>query len=253
MGFPSCVPRVERPADAGGAAVLVLAAPASRDDLARALVEPHDTLVEAGADAEAGPESGGTAEAVAAALKVAQAWSKVPWAKVPWGRGGFLLSLTTSTAYGVRLAETLSEALVARGVLAADQRSGVELCLHEAVANAIIHGNLNIASAAKDLPDGYTAFSALVSERLADPARALRRLLVQVTWDMEHLEISVTDQGAGFDPDSIPQRRASGRSGRGLMFMRALAARVDIHLGGRCTTLTFRRDGGNQPEREGTL
>jgi serine/threonine-protein kinase RsbW len=47
----------------------------------------------------------------------------------------------------------------------------------------------------------------------------------------------VRDQGAGFDPDQIPDPREQERlflhHGRGLLLMRALMDRVEHRLGGR--------------------
>lgn len=228
--------------------MLVLPAPVGRDALARALAEPHAVLVEAAGGGEPCAASDCAADsAVVAALEAEESWPLAAGAR------GVFLSLGTRTAYGIHLAALLADALVARGVIGADMRSGVELCLQEAIANAIIHGNLGISSASKDTTSGHCAFSQLVNERLNCPIHGQRRVMVHLVWDPVRLSIRVIDQGAGFDPDSVPPARPGGRarSGRGLMFMRALAAEIALELGGRCTTLTFQRDRNRRPEREG--
>ena len=162
------------------------------------------------------------------------------WAAVAVPANGFYLSLATSTAFSLQLAPLVGLVLATRRVLGADKQSVVELCLQEAVANAIIHGNLGISSTAKDHPEGYRVFSQLVNGRLGDPELRGRRVEVFVRWSGGALDISVADQGAGFDVSKLPaETETHSRSGRGFVFMRALAGRVLVTDGGRCTSLRF--------------
>lgn len=197
---------------------IMLISDADRDALASALVQPRSIVVEDDGEADALGD----------------------WGAVPVPRSGFYLSLTTGTSFGVQVASLVSDALVGHGVVGGERRSVVELCLQEAVANAIIHGNLGIASTAKDHPDGYRVFSQMVSDRLSDPTLRRRRIDVFARWAGRTLDISVADQGAGFDQSMVrTEVSGSARSGRGFVFMRALAARVECTDGGRCTSLRF--------------
>ncbi len=162
------------------------------------------------------------------------------WTAAALSSTGFYLSLSTATSFSLQLAALISDELVARAVLSVEQRSVVELCLQEAVANAIVHGNLGIPSTAKDHPEGYRVFSQLLNERLADPLLRRRRTDVFTRWSGRTLDISVADQGAGFDTSLIPTEiDTTSRSGRGFVFMRALAGRVAVTDGGRCVSLRF--------------
>lgn len=162
------------------------------------------------------------------------------WQGVPICDQGLYLSLTTRTAFGSQCALLVCDALAARGVLTQERRSAVELCLHEAVANAVVHGNLEIASSAKDRPDGFRVFSQLVGERMRDPVLGNRRTDVFARWCGAVLVIAVSDQGNGFDTAILPpDTGGSARSGRGFIFMRALAQDVTVTDGGRCTALRF--------------
>lgn len=162
------------------------------------------------------------------------------WQGVPTCDQGLYLSLTTRTAFGAQCAVLMCDALAARGVLTQERRSAVELCLHEAVANAVVHGNLEIASSAKDRPDGYRVFSQLVGERMRDPVLGNRRTDIFARWHGTVLVIAVSDQGNGFDTAILPpDAGGTARSGRGFIFMRALAQDVTVTDGGRCTALRF--------------
>jgi len=162
------------------------------------------------------------------------------WLGAPPVEHGFYLSLTTGTAYGLQCAVLVCDELARRGVLAPDRRGNVELCLHEAIANALVHGNLGISSTAKDKPEGYRLFSRMVQERLGDSAMRRRRLDIFARWSADSLSIAVVDQGRGFDTTALPtETEGNARSGRGFVFMRTLAKRVSVTDGGRCTVLQF--------------
>lgn len=162
------------------------------------------------------------------------------WLGAPPVERGFYLSLTTGTAYGLQCAVLVCDELTRRGVLTPERRGNVELCLHEAVANAIVHGNLGIPSATKEQPEGYRLFSRLLRERLGDGAVRQRRIDIFARWSADSLSIAVVDQGNGFDAAALPEDTESGaHSGRGFVFMRALARRIRVTDGGRCTLLQF--------------
>ena len=197
---------------------MLLVSEVERGLLADCLAEPGAVVVEAG---DGGLPAG-------------------DWAAVTVPASGFYLSLATATAFSLQLAPLVGLVLATRRVLGADRQSVVELCLQEAVANAIIHGNLGISSTAKDHPEGYRVFSQMVNGRLGDPALRARRVEVFVRWSGAALDISVADQGAGFDVSKLPaETETHSRSGRGFVFMRALAGRVAVTDGGRCTSLRF--------------
>lgn len=162
------------------------------------------------------------------------------WLGAPSLESAFFLSLTTPTAFSAQPALLICDTLLDRGALTAERRSPVELCLHEAVANGVVHGNLGISSTAKDQPEGYRLFSQLVNEQLRDPACRHRRLEIFVRWNRDELTMSISDEGPGFDVERLRlEPDGSARSGRGFMFMRALSDGLTIGAGGRCTTLRF--------------
>ncbi len=191
----------------------------NRDALGELLAKPLTFIVEA----DAAPQN-------AAALS-----------PIPVTSDGFFVSLGTGTAFSLHCAVLICDALVWRGVLRDNVRSAVELCLQEAIANALIHGNLGVDSGLKDRDDGYLRFSRLVNARLADPDLSGRRLDLLVSWGESGLDVAVADEGAGFDFERMTGNRGKmARSGRGFTLMRALAAEVRVLDGGRCTALRFK-------------
>jgi serine/threonine-protein kinase RsbW len=107
-----------------------------------------------------------------------------------------------------------------------EARHRIGLATHEAVVNAIVHGNRR------------------------DPDRTVE---VQLACDSEDLVIRVADQGAGFDPagvaDPLLPENLLRPGGRGLLLMRALMDEVGHRpgvTGGTVATLR-RRLGGASP------
>ncbi len=157
------------------------------------------------------------------------------------GRGDFCLTLTTPTAFSaVDTARVVCDALEHRGALPRARRSTVEMALHETVANAILHGNLGIDD---DLAADVAYYEAFVDQlrRLLEQPEAHRRwIAITAWWSDRELQISVDDEGAGYEPPSqFSLSDEDQASGRGLAIVHALADEVSITKGGRCTALRF--------------
>lgn len=118
----------------------------------------------------------------------------------------------------LRLDPLLTELLEAWGI-PEELQSGLLVAITEAVSNAIIHGN---------------------KQDLSKRVHLLLERLPETPW----LRVLVEDEGAGFDPTSIPdpttEERLLAESGRGIFLMRAFADEVNYTKGGRCVELRFR-------------
>ena len=121
---------------------------------------------------------------------------------------------TVATA-AAAVAEFLS-----RSGITEDAAFGVDMAVREAVTNAVVHGNRQ--------DDNKTVDVTLKSSPDA-------------------VEISVHDQGAGFNPDEVPDPTAEENilkaSGRGIFFMRRFMDEVDwlIRPGGGTTVRMLKR------------
>lgn len=157
------------------------------------------------------------------------------------------LNLTTATAHDLQLGGRLLAALSARLPLAGDRRDDMELALHEAVSNALVHGNLGVAGMKELSAQELERFSRDLGDRLADPALAARRIVIAIRIDPAEdgpaedgralATVEVTDEGAGFTPGP---RTSSGASGRGLDLIGNIADELEIGNGGRSIRLRFR-------------
>lgn len=118
-----------------------------------------------------------------------------------------------------------------------DVRS-MSLCLHEALANAVIHGNLEIPSELKN--ESPEAFEQLVQEREAQPEFADRPVRIRCTITPAELRFEIQDQGAGFDPKANSAELHPMKmllTGRGLLIITASMDQVFWNETGNCVTM----------------
>lgn len=113
----------------------------------------------------------------------------------------------------------------------------IGLCLHEALANAIIHGNLDISSSLKN--DAPEEFERLLSEREALPEYADRKVTIHCAATASQIKIEIQDEGRGFDQQSLdisdPTKMLP--SGRGILIITALMTDVFWNESGNRITM----------------
>jgi CheY-like chemotaxis protein len=122
-------------------------------------------------------------------------------------------------------------------------RLQMSVVLREAIVNAILHGNLELASSLKESdPD---AFDALARERQKILPYRSRRVRVSVMETAQDLTCVVSDDGPGFDPTLVPDPTEAlsleRTSGRGLFLIRTFMTSVRHSDGGRTITMVKRR------------
>lgn len=151
-------------------------------------------------------------------------------------------------------AEFLRHKAVLTGVCHEARSNKLLLALHEALTNAVVHGNLGVASELKERDDD--SFARTLAERAADPAFNQRMVDVLVDYDGERCRWTITDQGDGFDVKKVFAQLESDdpelllASGRGILIMRSFLDEVKYEAGGRRVILTLNRPSGEEKRRE---
>ncbi|MCS7047503.1 MAG: PilZ domain-containing protein [Gemmataceae bacterium] len=135
-----------------------------------------------------------------------------------------------------------------------ESRSGKLLvAFHEALSNAIIHGNLGLSSTLKELGDD--SFARALAERTADPVLSKRLVEVAVECEPDYCRWIITDEGDGFDVEAVLARGQSEdpelalASGRGILIIKSLLDEVRWELGGRRIVLGLSRSSGAEKRR----
>jgi anti-sigma regulatory factor (Ser/Thr protein kinase) len=126
--------------------------------------------------------------------------------------------------------------------IAAAHETQVSVALHEALLNAIIHGNLEVSSRLRE-EDGR-AFEALVELRRLDPRFGSRIVRVECRVQLGEVQYVIADEGPGFDVSRLPDPTSPGRvqlcSGRGVHLMRTFMDFVAYNDRGNEVTLVKR-------------
>jgi anti-sigma regulatory factor (Ser/Thr protein kinase) len=151
---------------------------------------------------------------------------------------GLRVIVRTETAFRLPLAAILLGVVAERVPIPDEHGPAIELALHEAVANAVMHGNLEIAKGSRSNLDDYGHFCLELERCLLDPVARARRVIVTAWWTSKRLYFAVSDEGQGFafreqsSVDDAPH-------GRGLRLMRDLAQTVHWNQRQRRVILTF--------------
>ena len=120
----------------------------------------------------------------------------------------------------------------------------VAMALDEALQNAMLHGNLEVSSRLRE-GDDANAFYALATERRQLSPFKDRRVNVRVLVTPEMAEITIADEGPGFDPGKIPDPTDPAYldrpCGRGLWLIHAFIDEVRHNPAGNEITMILRR------------
>ena len=150
--------------------------------------------------------------------------------------GGMGLVVSTGSAYQYDLALTFTTALCDRHPDLESRAEDIDRAVHELIANAVVHGNLEVTSPHPGL-EGFDLYCKALDVALADPLRLGRRVEVSALCADGLLEIAVQDHGTGYDLHDVTrvQVEATPRQ-HGLAIITTIA---DLHVedGGRCAVL----------------
>jgi len=137
----------------------------------------------------------------------------------------------------------LQESCAQMGLFDATECTRLGVALQEAMVNAVHHGNFQIGSEFRE--NNYGKYLALVARRCQESPYRDRRIHVTARLTRDEAVFVVRDEGAGFDPSTLPDpcdpENMEKASGRGVLLMRALMDEVRFEDRGRAVTLVKRR------------
>lgn len=118
-------------------------------------------------------------------------------------------------------------------------RMRISLALTETLDNALHHGNLELSSELRQ-GDGQ-AWVQVGAERRATAPYKNRKIYVRARVSPQEFQITVRDEGPGFDPKTLPdptqQENLEEVSGRGVLLMRSFMDAVEYNATGNQVTL----------------
>lgn len=124
----------------------------------------------------------------------------------------------------------LTDRLVPLGFATPTNVDVIAVAYHEALVNALEHGNLELDSTLKgDLFAPKDDYALLSQARLAEPAYGDRKVEVELLATPERYEVTIRDEGPGFDTSRIgrvPDEALIRQCGRGLSMIRMVMDEV---------------------------
>jgi CheY-like chemotaxis protein len=133
----------------------------------------------------------------------------------------------------------LQECLANLGALDEADRTRVGVALEEALVNAAEHGNLELDSALR--ASDRQAYLELADQRRSREPYCRRRVYVEADLSRQRARFVVRDEGAGFDPGTLPDPRDPENllkvSGRGVLIMKTFMDEVSFNSEGNEVTL----------------
>jgi anti-sigma regulatory factor (Ser/Thr protein kinase) len=141
------------------------------------------------------------------------------------------------------LVAQLREAAARLGLFDARAADRVDIAVHEALINAIEHGNLELNSGLRR--DEEATYHRLAAWRCRWPPYRDRRVHVLVRLSCAAAVYVIRDEGPGFDPARLPDptdpAQLESPSGRGLLLIRAFMDEVAFNGSENQITLIKRR------------
>ncbi len=128
----------------------------------------------------------------------------------------------------------------------------IAMALDEAILNGMIHGNLEVSSALREIDDG-AAYTEKIQARQHESPYRDRRVLVALTATRTQAVFVVRDEGNGFDlgkvPDPTDPSNLENISGRGLLLINAFMDEVHHNERGNEITMHKRKPTSREPNQ----
>jgi anti-sigma regulatory factor (Ser/Thr protein kinase) len=134
--------------------------------------------------------------------------------------------------------------------------ANIGLCLRESLANAIIHGNLEISPELRN--DSWEQFENILQDRQCQATLTSRQVVVRCEMKPQYVKLEVEDEGAGFNAERVSVKLQEhvletnnmsldvlSSSGRGLVIIVSFMDHVFWNPRGNCITMIKRLSGAN--------
>lgn len=143
------------------------------------------------------------------------------------------------------LLSEMEELLIRAGTWTENERLDIRLALDEALANAVVHGTLEIGSDLRSRSDNSA--SELAKARRKQAPYCDRRIRVHATISPSAVIYEIEDEGPGFDPSSLAESidldDIERFTGRGIFLIRSVMDEVSFNAKGNRIRMVKRHCG----------
>ncbi len=149
--------------------------------------------------------------------------------------GGIFISLTTESAFKTNFCAHLIKGLDEFFEIPKGRLNTIELVVHEALANAILRGNLENEGFSRSDAESFECHALALDKRIQNTAYNLRRVDVAASREENRLKIAISNEGPGFDPALISHGDTAAT--RGVPLIRRLTSSMEFSDRGRTLTM----------------
>lgn len=140
------------------------------------------------------------------------------------------LSLTNDHDQVTEVIDYIQGQMTSAGCSSGSEMVHVRVALEEALTNAIVHGNLEVSSKLREVPQKFTD---TIEQRRTRLPFSERQVTIRATVCADTARFTISDEGPGFDVASIPDPSAPEnllkQSGRGVAMMHAMMDKVKFN------------------------
>lgn len=123
-----------------------------------------------------------------------------------------------------------------------EHSSDIATAIHEAVMNAMVHGNMGIHSKYADLT-GMEDFYQMVESQFSQDSYLEKDVHITMAYSPEYVVVSISDQGKGYEPGHVKSAGEASHElhGRGLQIIKETTSSFSVSEDGRTIHLSFAR------------
>lgn len=151
-----------------------------------------------------------------------------------------IFSFNTTSSYKMVLSYTVSKYLARKLELTSERAYSINIALHEAITNAIIHGNLELQSNFNDL-ESFVFYYDEVEKRLKTPPYNKRRITVEVEVLEDLITVCVVNEGKGYNATEVRKKTLEEPSGKGMSMIASFAKTHEVLEDGKRIKMEFVR------------
>ena len=178
----------------------------------------------------------GTVERVLALAEPLPAWDQL---RAHWSGTTVRFVIPSDRTWIHNVVQYLQGELSRYGICGPEDRTRIGMALAEALANAIIHGNLEVSSALREKDPA--SFEQELANRASTAPYRDRTVQLNASYDLAGATFVIADEGPGFDVGSVPdptdEENLLKVIGRGLLIMRAFTDKLTFNEPGNEVTM----------------
>jgi len=148
------------------------------------------------------------------------------------------LSLFATTCYYGAVAQNLTQALGIYFGLTNTIAENVHIALHEAISNAVIHGNLAVSGIVLNHAN-FSDYYRWIESKLEVPAFAFSRVYIGCEVADNTLTLAVIDEGEGYSYADYLATRGNHAAHKGIQLIQASCQAVDVMGSGNRIQMQF--------------